>query len=378
MRNPFRSEKRAVSYQQIWGSGSEVLSQGESKYSPDHALALATVIQCLDLRAGMLGQLPLKSMRSVNGVDMPAAFQPAIITAPSLTVPMAVWTVQMSISRDLWGNAFGFIVGRDAADFPTLVEWVLPDDVVAGQDYTAGPVRYRYRGQSVDSRDVLHIPGKTVLPGSPLGIAPLQRTGLVELSRLAQRFGRDWFVNGAVPSMTVFAKADVTSQQATELSNDITAKWRSRKPAVLGSAFDRVEQTQVAADESQFLQTQRHVQSDICQCFNVRPQWVGVVISGTAVTYQNLQAEKQDKLDSMNVDRRIIEQVLSSQSVTPRGQFVKFNSGAYLQADMAARFAMYETSARIQQMTGLPVLTSEEIRALENLPPIVREFSDGA
>jgi hypothetical protein len=57
-------------------------------------------------------------------------------------------------------------------------------------------------------------------------------------------------------------------------------------------------------------------------------------------------------------------------SLLPRPEFVKFKTGAILRSDIQTRYQTYAVAAQIQQATGRPLLTTDEMRALENLPPL--------
>lgn len=374
MGNPFRSrslELRAVSYQSVWGTGADLVDR-DNTYSPAKAMQLAVVTACLQFRSDLIGQLPLKAYIAEGGIDVEARVQPDLVARPSGVVVPSVWRIQMQISRDLWGNAFGRIVTRDGAGYPKQVEWLPPGSVTTTQSVMSGPVRVFIDGSEVPRESVLIVPGRFVMPGSPLGVAPLAATGLVQLAKYAQDFGRDWFANGAVPSTTVYVDREIDDEQAKAISQKITERWRNRKPAVVGTAIARIEHSEIKANESQFLETQRQAQSDICQCFGVKPQWVGLAISGSSVTYQNVATEKQDRLDSMNIDLRVVEDVLSDRNVTPMPMFVNFKTGAYLSSDLASRYASYKTAAEIEQITGDQFLSVDEMRQLENRSPLPR------
>ena len=364
-----RPAQRSISYQDVWGHGADWTETG-SGYSAAQAFAISAVQGCLALRSGLIGQLPMQSLRTVNGLDVPSLTQPPVIGKPSSVVVTSVWLVQMQISRDLWGNAFGYVASWDGAGFPRFIEWLDPTKVRASQAVYSGAVDVSFDGTPLDRSRVVIVPGRYVMPGSPLGVAPLEATGLVEVAKLAKEFGRDWFRNGSVPSTVVYVDRELNATQADEIADRISAKWRKRKPAVVGTAISKIEYPEIKPNESQFLETQAQVGREICQSFSCNPQWVGLPSPGSSITYANVTTEKQAKLDSMNLDLRIVEDVLSDPSVTPRGQFVKFNTGAYLQSDLMGRYESYKIAAEIQAATGEPLLTTDEMRQLENRAPL--------
>jgi HK97 family phage portal protein len=354
-----RSERRSISYQDVWGRGDEWHPEGRP--SRHDALALSAVIACVNLRANTIAQLPLKAYRSgPSGLPVELPRQPQLIEAPSKG-PRSLWLRQMSISRDLYGNAFGMIVGRDAAGWPTAVEWLDPTKVTTKQRYAQAPVEFAFHGQPLPAEDVLVVPGFPV-PGSPLGISPLERSGLVELARRAQQFGADWLKNSAVPASILYADQELDREQADRLRASVQASWRRRRPAVLGSGL-KYEKVGVDADESQFLATMRHVQVDICQIFGVPPEKIGIATSGQSITYANREQQAQQYLvDSVNAELVLIQEVLTAN--LPRPQFVRFTTGALLRSDLSSRYAAYSTAL------AAGFLSVDEVRELEDRGPL--------
>ena len=354
-----RTERRDVSYQDVWGRG-DAWPAPEARASKD-SLALSAVVACVNLRANTLAQLPLKAYRTgPDGLPVEVPRQPLLVEAPS-TLPRSQWLRQMSISRDLFGNAFGIIAGRDAAGWPTAVEWLDPTKVSTRQDFHGAPLVYSYKGEPLPTEDVFLVPGFPV-PGSPLGISPLERSGLVELSHRAQDFGRDWLKNSAVPSAILYAEAELDAEQAERIRSSVQSSWRKRRPAVLGSGL-RYERVGVDAEDSQFLETMAHAGRDICRIFGVDPAWVGLGGGGSSLTYQNLADRLTSFMAStMNAELVLIQEVLTAN--VPRPQFVRFTTGAFLRSDLSSRYASYSTAIS----SGF--LTVDEVRELEDRGPM--------
>lgn len=356
-----RPERRNVSYQDVWGRGDDWA--GEAHHGLHDGLALSAVVACINLRANTIAQLPLKAYRldaSGRPVEMPT--QPQLVAAPSMG-PRSHWIRSMSISRDLFGNAFGAIVGRDAAGWPTAVEWLDPTKVTHRQAYVGAPVEFTLTGKPMPAEDVFVVPGMPV-PGSPLGISPLERSGLVELAKRAQDFGADWLRNSAVPSMLLYADAELDQESADRIRASVQSSWRKRRPAVLGSGL-KAEKIGVDANESQFLETMRHVQVDICQIFGVPPEKIGIASSGQSITYANREQQAQQFLvDTINAELVLVQEVLSA--ALPKPQFVRFSTGALLRSDLSTRYAAYA-----QALAGeRPWLTVDEVRELEDRGPL--------
>jgi len=334
---------------------------GPSIYTSTDALRVAAVVACVGLRAGAFAQLPLKSYRDVGGLPQMLDPQPELMRTPSDVVVPSVWKTQMSISRDLWGYALGGVTAWDAALYPRRVEWIDPS-CVAWKILPGGRIDWRIDGQPVDASMLVHIPSRFVLPGNPVGMSPLEHSGLVELARRAQDFGRDWFRHGAVPSAIIRSDEVMSTEQADTLLERITSRWRNRQPAIIGKGLE-YEQISVAADESQFLETVRQVAADIAISFNMPPEKIGAAISGQSVTYANREQNQQQYLvDSINPDLVVIQESLDRYSA--RGQYVRFNTGAFLRSDLMTRYRSYAIG--VQNRFMLP----NEARAFEEMEPI--------
>ena len=352
-------ETRSVSYQDVWGSGEAW--QREGAYSPENAVKLAAVRGCVRLKAGLLMQLPFDSYRSRNGGSEPVSPTPGLVAKPSGVVNRATWLEQLSVSLDYWGNAYGVIVGRDGRGFPTQVEWLPPSIVVAEQSAASTRPRFTVGGVPFPAEDMLHV-AENVAPGTAIGMAPLDRDGLVDLAVRAQEFGRRWFADGAHPSAIIQSSAELTREQAQGIKDAWYATLGNKRSVmVMGKGLEH-KTVSVPANESQFLETTRATQVDVCMSFGVPPEMLGIATSGQSVTYANREGRILDVLTTtLNPRLVVIQEALSA--VLPGPQFVRFNTGALLRSDLTTRYASYVNAARV----GL--LTVNEMRELEDRPP---------
>jgi len=358
----FRAERRGTpnfdriptAYQQYFRDASQMMT-------PLDGLKVAAVVACVGLRAGVFAQLPLKVYRdSPQGIAAPVSPTPDLFRAPSDAIVPSVWKSQMSISRDLFGFALGYITAFDAAMYPTKVEWLDPASV--RHTLQGGRIEWRMGTEVLDPSMLVHVPSRWVLPGYPVGMSPLEHSGLVDLAKRAQEFGRDWFRNGGVPSAILYSDQEMTADQADAILSRIKARWTSRQPAVLGSGL-RYEQNSVKAEESQFLETVRQAAADVAVSFNLPPEKIGAAISGQSITYSNRDQQQQQYLiDSINPDLVVVQESLDR--FTPRGQYCKFTTAAFLRSDTKTRFETYELGIRAG------VMTPNEARALEEWQPL--------
>lgn len=364
-------ERRAMTPSQMVAERTRLRLDGTTTaYRGIEAIQFAAVVAATSLRSGAFAQLPLRGYRGAGAGQELLATQPPLLLAPSPTVPPSVWKTQMSISRDLWGFAAGIILALDGAAYPAAVEWLAPDQVSAHQEYFGGPLLWKYRNEELDPSMVMHIPSRFVLPGNPVGISPLEQSGLVHLAKRAQKFGAEWFLNGSMPSAIIYSDEKLTQDQADGIVERVLAKWSARRPAVLGSGL-RYEPQKVNAEESQFLATLTKAAADVAISFNLPPAKIAAAISGSSVTYQNLeQAQAAWLMDSMNPDLVITQEVIERHM--RRGHFPRWQTGAFLRSDLKTRYDSYSVGI------SAGFLTVNEARAWEDLPPLPDATDGGA
>lgn len=334
-------------------------------YRTVDAFRIAAVVACVGLRAGALAQIPLKEY--IDGPTPTLAVpQPDLLVAPStqrVVVP-SVWKTQLSISRDIWGYAAGRIMGVDATGAVSKVDWKMPDsEIRARQDYPGAPLRWFIGNAPIDSSLVFHVPSRWVLPGNPLGMSPLEHSGLVDLAKRAQDFGRDWFRNGAVPSALLYSEKELTSDQADTILSKIQQRWRRRQPAVVGSGM-KYEQVSVAANESQFIETMQRAAADVAISFNLPPSKIAAAVaSGGDIKYQNLEMSTQQYLmDSINPDLVMTQEVIGLHR--PADRYLRWATGAFLRADIKTRYESYKIGL------DAAFLSVDEVRGWEELGPM--------
>lgn len=352
-------ESRALSHQDVFGKD---LPPSNRKYSPRAAMSLSTVIGCVLLRSNLLSQLPIDAVtKAADGRKVTMPVQPKLVLSPSALVTRSTWLRQYSISLDLWGFAAGRKLAFDAAGYPTVIEWLPPDAVEVREDHPLARPRYFYEGQELPEGEVLYVPSMP-MPGTTKGICPLELTGLVELSQLAQDFGRDWFRKGAVPSSILYSDEVLTEAEAEGILARVVRAWRGRRPAILGAGL-KYEQVSVAANESQFLETLQDTRVQICNAFLVAPEELGIAPSGSSVTYANREQRSMSTLTNMlNPALIVLEEAISAQLRAL--EFASIDTTGLLKSDLSTRVSTGVAA------TGAGLLEVDEWRRFENLPPL--------
>lgn len=343
----------------------------------DTSLRHSAVWACVRLISGTLGQMPLEAVQDVDGVTRPAGVDPQLLVEPSALVPRSAWVESVITSLLLRGNAYGQVVEYTPDGVPTRIELLNPEMVRPELDRATGRLTYyitvngeRTMHERWPLGDIWHIPG-LLLPGAFVGVSPIEYAKQAIGQGLgAERFGAQFFGEGGVPAAILSTDQPVTEEQAATVKARFMQAVRGRRePAVLGAGI-QYKQIQVAPEESQFIDAQRWSAEQVCRVFGVDPTMLGVSAgSGSTVTYQNRESRVADFLAfTIGPWQNRVEEAIGT--LLPRPVWAKFKTGAILRADIQTRYQTYLVAAQIQQATGSPLLTTEEMRGLENLPPL--------
>ena len=145
----------------------------------------------------------------------------------------------------------------------------------------------------------------------------------------------------------------------------------SREPMLMPNGWS-MEKVDIPPDDSQFLETQRFGTEEIARAFlGGFPELIGSAVSGGgSLTYANREQRMADFIALSLSPKYLIpfEQALST--LVPAGRYVKHNVNALLRSDLKGRYESYELAAKTSDLMGAPLMTVDEMRALENLPPL--------
>lgn len=358
------SEERALSYQDVWGSGGAVSAIGGSDVVGG-GLRLVPVYAATSLIADLVSTAPLRVFREgSDGSRTLLSSQPQIVTNPSPYGSRIDWLHQCLTSMLLRGNAYGYITSVDGAGRPQQIQWLNPDDVTVVEeqaDWFHTP-HYFWRGRPMDRDLVVHIPAYT-FPGSVVGYSPLALFKLqIETGLRAQQHGDDWFKNGASPSgQFKNTSKTLTPDEAATAKQRFKASVSKQDVLVTGADWDYT-QLSVKAGESQFLETIKANATQIAAIYRVSPEDIGGE-TGTSLTYKTLEQD-QAKLTArtLGVWCARVEQALTDR--LPRPQYARFDLDQLSQGDKTSRMVAHAAAL------AAGIETNAEARAAEDKPPL--------
>jgi HK97 family phage portal protein len=340
-------------------------------------LALSAAWACVNLLAGTIASLPLMVYRTDrDGRRSVASDHPlyrVLHDSPNADQTAVDFWEFVCACLEMHGNAYCEVERAGDGRVIALSPPVVPD-LVSVRRAGNGDLEYEWsegqRRRRETQQRILHIRG---FGGSPLG-------GLSTLTFGRQAFGmarsintaaRATFANGVNPSGVMSSDKTFTGTQRADAEKLLQEKYAGAMNAGVPFLLDnglKWQSISINPDDAQMLESRAFSVEEICRFFGVPPHMVGhtekVTSWGTGLEQQTLGFQK------FTLRRRLkrIEQALEKQLLTPAdraaGVTIEFNLEGLLRADSKSRADFYNAGLQ----NGW--FTINEVRALENMPPV--------
>lgn len=357
-----------------WTKSDMTADSGEL-VSDRSVLSLSTTWACVNLLVGTIASLPLMVYRLDSKGDRVVhkahPLYRLLHDSPNYDQTAVDFWEFVSASLELHGNAFAKIeriAGRIVALRPIAA------NAITVRRLPNGPLEYRWTQDGktfVEKEDVVfHIRG---FGGDPLGGMSTLQFGrrAFGLSQAIDRAASATFRNGLRPSFQMRFEKWLTPEQRAvakkELAEDYAGAINAGRPFIAEGGA-KLEALSLNPEDAQMLQSRAFSVEEICRFFGVPPFMVGHTEKssswGSGLEQQTLGFQK------FTLRRRLkrIEQAIEKQLLTVEdrvaGVTVEFNLEGLLRADSLGRARYY------QVMTQIGGMTINEVRALENLPPV--------
>lgn len=333
--------------------------------SSDTALRHTAVWAAARFRSDLLGSLPVDAYRRGAGGRPEQIDPPNILVKPTATDHIDELMTMSEMSQCLRGNAVGVIVSKDRLGYATQIELIHPDEWALRRDPLTGAlVEARVGGKAI-GLDELWLARAHRIAGLPWGLAPISYAAAqIGLGLSASEFGLDWFGDGVHPTAVLETDQDLNEEQAKTIKRRVQENLRGDRGVVALGRGTSWKSIRVAANESQFLETQNASAADVCRMLGVPPEMLGYAAGGgSSLTYANRESRALDFLAfHFGATVRRWERELSA--LVPRGTFVKLNTGALLQTDLLTRYRAHAMGI------GAKFLLPDEARDIEDMPPL--------
>ena len=365
-------EKRAVSFQTIWGSGGDIeLSTNSGTYvTQDNVWKLSAITGAVNLIASSISTLPMEAWIRRDGQKMLMRPKPDWVNRPDVSfVDRTPFISQIITSLMLDGNAF-IRIFRDEEGLPLSLMVMNPTEVEVKRSPTGRIIfTWSKTGETFTQDEMLHIVESLIQPGQVRGISRIsmlkESLGLgMALEAYAQRF----FGQGATGNFAIKVPGALTPEQAKQMADAVDNRhggWRkSSKTIVMHSGAD-ITDIGVDPERSQSIEARRLFVEDVARMYNIPTH--KLQLPGTQSYSSIEQTQIEFVTDTLRPYAALIENALSTLlQVYPNGQgaFLEFNMAALLRGDINSR----ATAASVAIQGGW--LTINDVRQGEGLSKI--------
>lgn len=327
----------------------------------ESSLQEVAVWASVNLIASLVSTLPFDVFQG-EGEARKSVPKPKVMTDPAGDgYGVDDWLYQYMLSFLLRGNTYGKVADRDRMGNPTQIVLNHPDEVQGWRDTEDGLPHWRVCGNEVPADDMWHRRAFPV-PGRFLGLSPVQHHATtIGLGIAAARFGVQWFEDGAHPSGMLTNDQPLDPKQAMVAKERFMASLRgSREPAVLGQGW-KYQALSVAANESQFLETQRYTATECARIYGPgMPEILGYDTGGS-MTYANVEQRSIDLL-TYTLDPWLVRTELMWNALLPEGQYSKFNRAALSRTDLLTRYKAHTLALQNEWRTVNEIRDDEDMR----------------
>ncbi|HWJ10989.1 MAG TPA: phage portal protein [Nocardioides sp.] len=342
-----------------------------SVVNSESAIRLIPLFACVRILADQIASLPLQAYRK-NGDRREQISPPRLVDQPAARDDLFQWLHKCVVSLALRGNAYGLIVERDGFGFPTMIEWLNPDEVYVDELRPTMPVYY-WLGHRVPTEDIVHIPW-FVMPGKVVGLSPVAAFATsIGVGIAATQYGAQWFDNGGTPpGVMKNTTKTLNPGEAETVSERLVARIRAGKPLVIGSDWDFTA-LKVSPEESQFIETMKMNATQIAAIYGVPAEKVGGETGGS-LNYTTVEANQLDMATS-TLRPWLVRLESAFSRLMPERVFLRFNADAMIRTSLLDRYKAHDLAIAAGWRNR------DEVRAIEDLPPIPggagQEFSIG-
>jgi HK97 family phage portal protein len=344
--------------------GLDYVSAAGELVSERTATQTIDVYACVSLLSDVVSMLPAKALSKAGDVRSEVRPQPKLVAQPDPEMEAGDYWAAMTYSVALRGNAYSAVTGRDPRTaYPTSVKLLHPDDVTPRRNADTKAIEYKLaNGDVVDRFNMIHVRWVTP-PGSLVGLNPIEcaRRG-IGLTIATERFGANWFRDGAAPSSVLETDANITPAEAKrEVARWVATHGGRRKPALLSGGL-KWKPVTINPDDSQWLESRNANSLQIAKLFRIPPHMVGHLEKSTS--WGTGLEEQGIGFVVYTVGPHLSRFEAAFTRQMPRPQYMRFVVAALLRGNTRDRFLAYA----IGRQWGW--LSVNDIRELEDLPPV--------
>lgn len=358
-------ESRAISFQTVWGSGSdiELLNQSGTVITNKSSMEIVAFFSAVSLISDTISTLPIGAYRRELGQRVYLNNRPAWVDQPDVDSSRSAHYQQVLVSLMTSGNSYTRVFRNNSGEVVNLV--VLDPMKVNVTRSAIGRKIFTYEGEAngLTSDDIIHLTD-VLEPGAIKGISRVEKLKeALGVASALQSYAARFFGQGATTQGIIEYPGDLKPEQAKNLRDGFDSAHKGFRKAhrtgiLTGGATYKT--TTVNNDAAQFLESRRFAVEEIARAFNIPLSFMG--IPGT----QSYASVEQNAIQFVtHCLRPYIEKIEWSYSrLLGAGEFIKFNVDGLMRGDFNSRTTAYNSAL----LTGW--LSVDDVRRFEDLPPV--------
>ena len=336
--------------------------------TPDAALQISSVFACVELLAQTISTLPLYVYKdTTDGARRPdkmSRLWMLLHDRPNAWMTPAEFLSTMVVNRMLRGNAYAQIV-RDASGEPIALVPLSPDQMELSVSKEGEYYTYYQDGviSVLAPENVIHWKG---LGNGYIGLSKLEyMRATTDEAISAQSNASKLYGAYSKPSGVLQTDSTLDDKQLKAVFERFGGMARGGSGIFVVDRGLKYQQLSLTPADAQLLQTRQFSVEEICRWFGVP----GVLVGSTAQTTWGSGIQQiVEGFHKFTVGPlcKQLEQALSRRlvPVTDTSTTIEFKLDGFLRSTPEARAQFYSTMAQNGAMTR------NEIRRLENLPPV--------
>jgi len=322
------------------------------------AISVPALMRCRNLLAGTIGAIPLELYKKSSNEELGS---PAWLEQPSYSQPRSVtiaWTVDSLL---FYGQAFWKVVEVYQEDGrPSRFEWIANSRVTATLDKDNVFVKsYAVDGTTLPMDGLGSLVTFQSLSDGILNTGTSTIRAAIDVQKAAT-------IAASTPMATGYIKNTGADLDPKEVQG-LLASWKSarnnRSTAYLTSTLE-YNPVSFSPKDMMYNEAIQNLATEIARLCNVPAYYVSAEMNNS-MTYANVQDErKQFLLLSLQPFISAIEDRLSMDDITARGNVVKFDIDKnFLRTDPLAELAV------IEKLLSLSLITQEQAMEMTDLTP---------
>jgi hypothetical protein len=361
-----RDESRSISFQTVWGTGSDLVLENSAGVNINNKTAFEIVafFSAVSLISDTISTLPVDSFIRQDGNRRPFRPRPTWVDQPDVDITRQAHYGSVLVSLMIDGNAFVRIFRDSQGEIVNLV--CLDPKTVEVKRNGLGRKMFVVTGEdkTLDTTEVMHI-YDLLEPGSLRGLSRVHRlSDALGVASALQQYAARFFGNGTSQSGVIEYPGPLTPEQAKNLRDGFDISHRGFRKAhrtgiLSGGAI--FKPTSVNNDHAQFLESRRFAVEEMARLFNIPLSMMGIP---GAQSYASVEANAIQFVT--HTLRPYLEKLEWSYSkLLPVEAFLKFNIDGLLRGDFNSRISAYATGLQ----SGF--MSINDVRRLEDLSPAV-------